>query len=288
MFFIKFFLFIGTVVLLASSGVAETLAASKTLAASEGPEFLRQDREFMSHIQTTFHKASGVSGTRSLHHGHKTETVYIFLHGLFGEADDTMKNAKKKFKEGSNVLVGTLPGHENHQLKEYENSAGVWLEYAEYLGLVARRYGKKVIFVGSSTGANLAVRAAESGYADELILIQPLFEFSNYSKAGLQVGKRLSKKLRMRADVGCVVGRMLGRDGINLEDVLSAVQQANSLAKLPYRKIPALVPVDIYLAERDPVVSRKAIEKWATDFAPQAKLQHNKEKWNHFYNPLQE
>lgn len=247
--------------------------------------FQLQDSELMAGLNKTFHKSPQAGQTLSLHHSEKTELVYVFLHGLFGDASESMEAARKKFSEGANVIVGTLPGHENQALKSADNSAAVWMEYATYLGRVARRYGQRVIFVGKSTGANLAVRAAEEGLADELILIQPLFALNPYLKAGVEVGRHLLKE-KQKKNVGCLMGEVLGRNRIDIEDVLNATDQAVTLSRLEYRPLNPQVPVLIYIADRDPVVSQKATRKWVKRFAPQAKFIHHKERWNHFYDPL--
>lgn len=240
----------------------------------------------MANLNETFYRSTKARGTFSLHHGHQTETVYIFLHGLFGDGAESLKAAKEKFSEGANVIVGTLPGHEKQSLSSADNSAGVWMEYAEFLGLVARRYGKKVVFIGKSTGANLAVRAAESGHADELVLLQPLFALNPYLKAGVKTGRWVPRQLRIGKSPSCVVSHVLGRSKVSIEDVLNAADQAETLAHVDYRPIQAKVPVKIYIADKDPVVSRKAILEWAKTYAPHAKLVHHNQPWNHLYDPF--
>lgn len=290
MVFARIFFLLGLICSVSVGGAVEglQLAKASTEVGTEGVEserFVREDREFMEQIHQTFHKAWPRSGTASLQHGHPTETVYVIIHGLFGDGEESRKTAQKMYAEGANVIIGTLPGHEMRNLKASDNSAGVWLEYAESLGMIARHYGKKVVFVGKSTGANLAVRAAESGYADQLILIQPMFGLTNYVKAGMRIGELLPKKFKKQEN-GCVTEGFLGRTGANLQDVLNAAQQAETLTHVEYRPLKPSIPVEVYMADKDPVVSRKAIETWAQTYAPQAKLRHNKQAWNHMYNPL--
>lgn len=249
-------------------------------------DFAQQDIAHMDRLNAAYYKNVERFGTRSFHHGKKTETAYVFLHGLFMDGSAFLSAANDLHQKGANVIVGTIPGHDLKQLVVRENSAGLWLSYAEYLGMIARYYGQKVIFVGHSTGGNLAVRAAEKGFADGLILIQPLFGVSAYVKNAMRTGDLLPEGVQNNLKADWLSTRALDGHRATAQEILNAGEQAETLASLEYYPLKENISVEIYIADKDPVVSSKATVDWAKTYAPQARLHHHDQPWNHMYRPF--
>jgi pimeloyl-ACP methyl ester carboxylesterase len=240
---------------------------SETLA---NTEFDRWDRKVIGQINRTFYKEIEEFGTLSFQHGHPTDKVYVFLPGLYMNAKQFESIAEREFWNGSNVILGTLPGHQNRTVVANENDIGTWLTYTDFLVSVARHYGKKVILVGQSTGGTLAVRAAETGKVDGLILFQPFFGLSKSMTAVLEFGKLLPDFL---------LNRKVHNQNV-LEFLKIGVEDQRLLLG-SFQKLPPTISIDLITADDDGIVSTSASLRWAKQYAPQAKITHHPE--SHMY-----
>jgi len=237
---------------------------------SVNTEFDLWDKKVISSINRTFYKDIQDFGTLSLQHGHPTEKVYVFLPGLYMNGKQFLPQAEGEFWRGSNVLVATLPGHQNATLSADENDIGSWLTYSDFLVNIARHYGKKVIVVGQSTGGTLAVRAAENNRVDGLILFQPFFGLNKKITAAMEFGKLLPESW---------LDRMVNRYNV-LETLKIGIEDQKLLAG-SFQKISATLPVELILAGNDSVVSTDASIRWARKYAPHAKITNHER--NHMF-----
>lgn len=238
--------------------------------ASVSTEFDLWDKKVISSINRTFYQDIHDFGTLSLQHGHPTETVYVFIPGLYMNGKQFLHQAAGEFWRGSNVLVATLPGHQNATLSANENDIGSWLTYTDFLVSIARHYGKKVIVVGQSTGGTLAVRAAENNKVDGLVLFQPFFGLSKTITAAMELGKLLPESW---------LDRMVDRYNV-LETLKIGIEDQKLLAA-SFQKISATLPVELILAGNDSVVSTDASIRWAKKYAPHAQITNHEQ--NHMF-----
>jgi len=236
--------------------------------------FDKWDQTTMTQINKTFYKNIDRFGTMSLQHGRPTDTVYVFLPGLYMTGTQFLYAAEFKFWQGSNVIVGTLPGHESNAMKATENDIGTWLTYTDFLCDIARRYGKKVIVVGQSTGATLAVRAAESGKADGIVLFQPFFRLTKKISRALGIGNLLPENL-LNFNIG------MG----NLNDIKKIANEDQRLLLVTKQRIPSEIPVDLYVSDNDSIVSSEESLAWAARYAPHARIQHHSSDHMHISPP---
>lgn len=112
----------------------------------------------------------------------QTEYAVIYLHGYTasqGEGDPVHRNFAKKF--GCNLYLSRLPGH---GLKDPDamldfTADHLW-ESGKEAYSIAKKLGKKVIIIGTSTGGTLALKLA-STYPDiyGIILYSPNIEINN-------------------------------------------------------------------------------------------------------------
>lgn len=237
------------------------------------------DFEMVQNLNNSFYADLQTTGTLTFQHGHPTEKVYVFVPGLYMSAKYFLYSGIRKFTEGNNVIIATLPGHEGSGMPTDENNVALWSAYAEYIGVMARQYGKKVIFVGQSMGGNISVHAAEKGHADELILIQPFLGLSRSVKASLAFAEILPEPTLKKIPIEPAPSRYS-----NLFEVAKAGEQARLMLSVPYSKLNTKIPVHIYVDRADGVVSVAAIAKWVSQFAPQSTLEFHAN--GHMYNPL--
>lgn len=227
----------------------------------EESQFDIEDRNWMAHINEVFHGNKSIVNhtTRSLHHGKKTKEVYILLPGIAVWNTYMDELSSKLFFQGSNVIFGALPGQEIRNQKgafisELAHPA-VWLQYAETLSRLAKSYGEKVIFVGQSTGGNLAVRMAEQGLVDGIILLQPLIGTTAVHKSGAYA-----------------IDGLLNSKSKLVHGFSYMATHALALEKLPYKKLNSTIKIRIYIADYDPVVYSPSTVEWVKNFAPQAEV----------------
>ncbi|MNS88098.1 2-succinyl-6-hydroxy-2,4-cyclohexadiene-1-carboxylate synthase [compost metagenome] len=238
------------------------------------------DYQMVQNLRKSFYPNPAVNDTLTFQHGHPTEKVYVFVHGLYSSANYFLNSGIKKFTEGHNVIIATLPGHENSNMPTEENNVALWTAYADYLGHMARQYGKKVIFVGQSIGGNISIHAAELGHADELVLIQPYLALTRRIKASMKVASVIPDFALKNIPIEPAPAR-----DSNLYEVAEAGKQARLILALPFSKLNPNIPVHIYADRFDAVVSTSAVQDWIPEFAPQSTIEfHSK---GHMHNPLQ-
>ena len=160
--------------------------------------------------------------------------------------------------------MGTLPGHEKINWLAAENDVGTWLMYSDFLIDIAHKYGKKVIVVGQSTGANLALRAFGKSKIDGLILFQPFFGLNKLVESTIAVAQNIPDRF---------LNFRFGK--YNLSEALKLGIEDQRLLQLPYTSIPPEVPVTMYVADFDTVVSTKASLEWAARYAPHSTIKHH-------------
>lgn len=238
-------------------------------------EFDVWDKKAIGHINRSYYKGIEKFGTLSFQHGHPTEKVYVFLPGLYMDGSQFLKQAEKEFWHGSNVIMGTLPGHQNGHFVANQNDIGSWLTYTDFLISIAHHYGKKVIVVGQSTGGTLAVRAAETGKVDELILFQPFFGLNKTMKAVMAFGELLPEFILNH------IGLSLSGRSQKVLDILAIGLEDQNLLLGSFKKLPDTLPVDLVLATNDSVVSTEASLRWAKEYAPHAKITTH--SWDHMF-----
>jgi len=241
--------------------------------------FDEQDYQMVQNLRESFYPKDRTRDTLTFQHGHPTEKVYVFVHGLYLSANYFLNTGIKKFTEGHNVIIATLPGHEYDNMPPDENNVALWTAYSDYLGRMARHYGKKVIFVGHSIGGNISIHAAESGFADELILIQPFLALTRRIKASIRVASVIPELALRKIPIEPAPTR-----DSNLYEVAEAGKQAKLILSLPFSKLNPNIPVHIYADRFDAVVSTSAVRKWIPEFAPQSTLEFHSE--GHMHNPL--
>ncbi|WP_340599757.1 alpha/beta hydrolase [Bdellovibrio sp. GT3] len=223
------------------------------------------DQQLMKLVNKGLYKNIEKMGTMSFQHGHITDEVYVFLPGLYMSGNQFLLEARQKFNQGANVILTTLPGHERQSIDSRENSVGVWLAYSDYIvKMAARFYGKKVVLVGQSTGGLLAVRTAKNNKVDGLILHQPFFAVSKGVKAALAIGNLLPESLLN-----------FSFEKYNLNEALKVAIEDQKLLEIPYENIPSDIPVTVFVADDDSVVSTKATLEWAKRYAPHAIIHHH-------------
>lgn len=241
------------------------LESKKKLLTNASPTELDiMDQRLMKLINRSLYKNIEKMGTMSFQHGHITDEVYVFLPGLYMSGNQFLSEALEKFKQGANVILTTVPGHERQSIDSRENAVGVWLAYSDYMVKMAKYYGKKVILVGQSTGGLLAVRTVSKNQVDGLILHQPFFATSKGIKAALAIGSLLPESLLNFA-----------LKEYNVNEALKVGIEDQKLLDTPYENIPSNIPVEIFVADNDPIVSTKATLEWAKRFAPHATIHHH-------------
>jgi len=109
----------------------------------------------------------------------KTEYAIVYLHGFGATLPETRPFADQIAEGiGANLFYTRLRGHGRGRVAFSEAKASEWMEDAYEALAIGRRLGNKVILMGTSTGASLAVWLARceggEGIA-ALILISPNF-----------------------------------------------------------------------------------------------------------------
>jgi pimeloyl-ACP methyl ester carboxylesterase len=249
------------------------LPLTKTVAATE---FDLQDQANLARLNDVFYRQVQDFGTLSLQHGKPTDEVYIFLPGLYWSGRQFLDQAMEVFWRGSNVLVTTMPGFDRHVYLAAESEPAMWLAYTEWVARMARQYGKKVILVGQSTGGQLAIRMAESGLADGLILFEPFLGMRTVTDGLLRFGNKLPDAwLDLR----------IPHVQSSPKDLLQIGLLDQKLLPLPHRKIASTIFVDITILDNDLVVAPSAIEDWVKLYAPHATVRHRWESEGHNFLP---
>jgi pimeloyl-ACP methyl ester carboxylesterase len=235
-------------------------------------EFDERDFNHISRLNKLFYKKTNPFGTLTFQHGRITDKVYVFLPGLFMHGRTHLWMARTKFAEGSNIILGTLPGHENDQIQASENKAESWLEYSIYLVRMARSYGHRVIVVGHSLGGSLAIRTAELGLVDGLILFQPFLALTAGIRATLNFSKVVSKPMIDWNAYGSKVAEAadLGRE-------------AAKLVAEPFKQLDTKITVEMTVALNDSIVSPEAALNWANKFAPRTSIVRHYNRRGHMF-----
>lgn len=119
-------------------------------------EIYREER-----IKTISHPE--VHGPKLLTHGHPTEYVVVFTHGLFESPRFNESIVKAFYSRGINIVMPTLPGHwaDPKELMNKTKPEDLIAE-SERVFEIARKLGKNVILAGYSLGGLMSVRGALS------------------------------------------------------------------------------------------------------------------------------
>gem|GEM_PF-7016641 len=242
-------------------------------------DYDERDHQLIDNLNKAFYPKIERLGTVTFQHGQRTKKVYVFLPGLYLSSDYYLNYGIKEFYNGNNVIVATLPGHERWNLPNDENALAYWVAYADYIGRIARFYGEKVIYVGHSTGGNLAIHAAESGQADELILYQPLIGLSKKVKSALKVTDYLPK-----STFDFDISKYSVDPFNNLAEIISTGKEARLALSLPFKKLKNDIPVKMYLDWDDFTVDSSAAVEWSKQYAPHTLIQFH--SLGHMYKPM--
>lgn len=112
-----------------------------------------------------------------MQHGHRTERVFVLMHGLSNCPAQFRALGKLLFQRGYNVVLPRLPFHgEKDRLTEDWKAitAQMMLDTANNAVDVAHGLGKKVTVVGLSTnGTTAAWQAQHRSDLDEVVLLAP-------------------------------------------------------------------------------------------------------------------
>jgi len=114
---------------------------------------------------------------------HRTPLSVVYLHGFSASRQETYPLADRlAAKLGANLFYTRLTGHGRSPRAMGEASAEAWLDDALEALAIGRRIGERVILVGGSTGATLAIWVATRDDADALhalVLFAPNFGPAN-------------------------------------------------------------------------------------------------------------
>ena len=152
------------------------------LVSSPDPAFTYEEaRERWERAQTFEDTQPLHDGGRSivLTHGHRTERVYVLLHGLTNAPRQFRELGEKLFATGANVVIPRLAHHGYaDRLTDAHGAmtAQDLIRYAEYGVDVAQGLGERVIVVGLSvSGISAAWLALNREDIDEVFLLAPFF-----------------------------------------------------------------------------------------------------------------
>lgn len=110
----------------------------------------------------------------------RTETALVFVHG-FSASPNELRPAPDRIAEGlgANLYFTRLAGHGQDGDAMGEARFDDWLADLEETAEIATAIGKRVIWMGCSTGGTLATLAAMRGLpVDGLILVSPNYELT--------------------------------------------------------------------------------------------------------------
>ena len=227
----------------------------------EGPQLDPQFDQTVTELASSYKTSQPIHRNHLLYQGHKTEFVYVYIHGLFKDDNQFALESYKSFHAGHNVVVGVLPGHENDPPKilKYYNSND-WVDYSHKLVKLARTLGDKVIYVGQSTGGLLGFFLASDQLVDGAILIQPSFGLSKEAVvASTFLGDLLTPIARM-ADRR--VNQMSPEGGRMVEGLLrNSMTCLFDLKRNCSQVYSVNIPVVIYVDPHDLTVSTPATLK---------------------------
>jgi esterase/lipase len=226
--------------------------------ALEGPQ---QDALFdqaVAGLGSSYKTTQPAHRNHLLYQGHKTNYVYIYLHGLFKDDIQFTVESFRSFHEGHNVVVGVLPGHERNPakiLKYYKPND--WIDYSHKIVRLARTLGDKVIVVGQSTSGLLGFFLASENQVDGAILVQPSFGLSKEAVvASTFLGDLLTPLVRV-ADGQ--VKHMSPEGGRMVEDLLRQTMTCLYDSKSDCSQMYKInVPTVIYVDPHDLTVSSPA------------------------------
>jgi esterase/lipase len=114
-------------------------------------------------------------------HPEKTEFVYVYLHGITDSAFQGKDIARVLFNQGHNVFSARLTGHGIDSANINRFKLEDWRRDVDEAIARARGVGQKIILVGLSTGADLAIDKAyrEPGTIDGLVMLAPAIGIKN-------------------------------------------------------------------------------------------------------------
>ena len=96
-----------------------------------------------------------------LHHGHKTQKVFVLFHGLSDSPFFLTSIAQSLYEQGYNVLVALLPGHgkkDADQDMQDPALASRWHKNTQSMLALAPDFGESIYIGGFSTGGALAAQ----------------------------------------------------------------------------------------------------------------------------------
>ncbi|MBN2280261.1 MAG: alpha/beta fold hydrolase [Candidatus Marinimicrobia bacterium] len=111
--------------------------------------------------------------------GEKTDLAFVYIHGFSasrGETEPLSQRVANRFR--ANLFCTRLTGHGRSSAALLKGSVNAWLNDVVEAYEIGRRIGKKIIFIGVSTGASeLAWLASQTEYSDiaGLVWISPNF-----------------------------------------------------------------------------------------------------------------
>jgi pimeloyl-ACP methyl ester carboxylesterase len=234
-------------------------------------EFEKQDFELMREMNQGMLKTPSDYGTFSLHHGHKTNKVFVYIHGFMKNSEWFLKSAEEMYYQGHNVLLLTLPGFEN-QMVGKGPFANQWISYTEISALVAQKYGDEVIVVGHSLGGNLALRLAEQGLTQKLILIHPLIKTTEMARSTFNFSRKLSYKNQNLLGFITSIGF---RKGTKVQELLPLVTEVLKIERLPFPPFSQDLKTFVFISHIDYAASTSATISFLKKYLPHAQVKYN-------------
>jgi pimeloyl-ACP methyl ester carboxylesterase len=231
----------------------------------------QQVRARLDEINQRFYREARIAGTSAFTHGKKTKIAVLLVHGLFMNETFFSESVPAIFDQGFNVFNLTLPGHERGQRGSAESDFKKWSLYLEAMLELAHTQGEKVIVIGHSMGAGLALLASQKKLVDGLVLFQPALQVTHFAKGLALIG---SEWRRFRAE------------DPRLQFMVGTAQTAFEFFKsIPdLSQIPLSVPTLLYSSNLDVIVSSAAQLKFAELNPTQIELVRHFQV--HMYNPL--
>lgn len=133
--------------------------------------------------------------------GRQTDIAVVYLHGFSATRQETAPVSQRLADAlGANLFETRLAGHGLKSSKLVGVSAEDWLADTAEAVAIGRRIGKRIILIGTSTGATLALAAAAARPEDiaALVLISPNLALrDDSSEAMLWPGGRLLTRLML-------------------------------------------------------------------------------------------
>lgn len=165
----------------------------------------------------------------------KAKTTLVFIHGLYGGADqfDSFFRSMKSNGSDANAILLTLPGHYekgNFDKPVKEATKEQWIEAVHQTLKVAKAISDKVVVVGQSTGGLLATYSAInfSNLIDGIILLEPALKVHKRIDIATCLGKHLVKEASSLSFIAKLIG-MDAPKGISVSMGCEVAKFANQL-----------------------------------------------------------